>query len=71
MNQWCEFNASLIYLQYNCEDMDNVFGAITADVIDLLQLCQPNEPYTAIEATTVVNDKKYERNMSHIKSVDL
>jgi len=28
-------------------------------MIRFLEECQPNEPYTAVKATTVVNDKKY------------
>lgn len=40
-------------------------------VIELLQLCQPNEPYTAIKTTTILNDKKYMAIVQKLKAIDM
>lgn len=40
-------------------------------VIRFLQLCQPDEPYTAVKATVVANDKKYDEIIYKLQSLGL
>lgn len=40
-------------------------------VIQVLQLCQADEPYTAVKATTVLNDRKYSHIVNILKAFDL
>jgi hypothetical protein len=40
-------------------------------MINFLQLCQPDEPYTAVKATVVSNDKKYNEIVDIMKRLQL
>lgn len=49
----------LLYLQYNCEGMDNVFGAIAADVIDSTSLSRTDLRRLSDEVSRCFADAKY------------